>query len=193
MTHTTLHIDASARRDGSTTRSLSQQILEHLNTNRVIRRDLADALPHITEDWVAANFTPADQRTDDQNQTLVLSDRLVDEIAHADTLIIGLPIYNFSIPASLKAWIDLVFRAGVSFHYTDTGPQGLMVGKRAIIAISSGGTPVGSDMDFASGYLRHALRFIGITDVTFISADNMAIDPDAALAEAKASLLALAA
>jgi FMN-dependent NADH-azoreductase len=193
MTRTTLHIDASARLTGSTTRDLTKQILDQLGTDQVIRRDLATSLPHITEDWIAANFTPADQRTEQQKQTLAQSDHLVDEIARADTLVIGLPIYNFSVPASLKAWIDLISRVGLTFHYTETGPQGLMTGKRAIVAIASGGTPVGSDMDFASGYIRHALGFIGITDVTFVAADAMAVNPEAALATTTAQVQALAA
>jgi len=127
----------------------------------------------ITEDWIGANFTPADQRSDEQRQILALSDSLVDEIARADTLVIGLPIYNFSVPASFKAWIDLVARVGLTFAYTETGPKGLLTGKRAIIAVASGGTTVGSDADFATGYVRHVLGFIGITDVTLIAADAM--------------------
>ncbi len=83
----------------------------------------------------------------------------------ADTLVIGLPIYNFGVPAALKAWVDQVARAGVTFRYTETGPKGLLTGKRAIIAVASGGTEAGSDVDFATGYIRHVLGFIGITDV----------------------------
>jgi len=193
MTQTILHIDASARRENSTTRTLSRQVLDRMEPGQVIRRDLTTPLPQITEDWVNANFTPVDQRSQTQKEVLALSDQLVDEIARADTLVIGLPIYNFSAPSSFKAWIDLVARAGVTFHYTDTGPKGLMSGKRAIIAIASGGTSIGSDADFASGYVRHILGFIGITDVTFIAADAMAIDPESTLAAASAAVDALAA
>jgi len=193
MTQTILHIDASARHENSTTRTLSRQILDRMGPGQVIRRDLTTPLPQITEDWVNANFTPADQRSQAQNKALALSDQLVDEIARADTLVIGLPIYNFSAPSSFKAWIDLVARAGLTFHYTDTGPKGLMSGKRAIIAIASGGTSIGSDADFTSGYVRHILGFLGITDVTFIAADAMAIDPETTLAAASAAVDALAA
>jgi FMN-dependent NADH-azoreductase len=193
MTRTTLHIDASARFTDSTTRGLTKQILDHLGTDQVIRRDLAEALPNITEAWIGANFTPVDQRTAEQTEALALSDQLVDEIARADTLVIGMPIYNFSVPASLKAWIDLISRAGLTFHYTENGPEGLMIGKRTIVAIASGGTAIGSEIDFASGYIRHVLGFIGITDVTFVEAGSMAIDPDAGLATANAAVQALAA
>ncbi len=193
MTSTILHIDASARRENSTSRTLSRQILDRMGPGQVIRRDLTTPLPQITEEWVNANFTPADQRSQTQKEALALSDQLVDEIARADTLVIGLPIYNFSAPSSFKAWIDLVARVGLTFHYTDTGPKGLMQGKRAIIAIASGGTSIGSDADFASGYVRHILGFLGITDVTFIAADAMAVDPKATLAAASAAVEALAA
>jgi FMN-dependent NADH-azoreductase len=193
MTRTSLHIDASARLTDSTTRGLTKQILDHLGTDQVIRRDLAKALPNITEAWIGANFTPVDQRTAEQTEALALSDQLVDEIARADTLDIGMPIYNFSVPANLKAWIDLISRAGLTFHYTENGPEGLMTSKRAIVAIASGGTAIGSEIDFASGYIRHVLGFIGITDVTFIEAGSMAIDPDAGLATANAAVQALAA
>jgi len=193
MTPTILHIDTSARLNNSATRTLSAQIIDHLAGGQVIHRDLAIPLPQITEDWVGANFTPADQRNDEQQQVLALSDTLVDEIVRADTLVIGLPIYNFSIPASFKAWIDLVARVGLSFHYTDTGPKGLLSSKRAIIAIASGGTQVGSDFDFSSAYVRHILGFMGITDVTFVSADAMASDPEGSLTAAANAVQALAA
>ncbi len=197
MPTTILHIDASARLSDSTTRSLSAQIIDQLASDQfpgqIIRRDLSDPLPQITETWINANFTPSDQRTPEQEQTLAQSDALVDEIQRADTIVIGLPIYNFSIPASFKAWIDLVARVGQTFTYTDTGPKGLLDGKRAIIAVASGGTAVGSDADFATGYVRHVLGFIGITDVTLIAAAAMAITPETTLKAASDAIDALAA
>ena len=164
MTKTILHIDASARRTGSATRDLSARIVQHLGANRIIRRDLATPLPLLTEDWITANFTPADQRDATQRDLLALSDELVKELQQADTVVIGLPIYTFSVPAAFKAWIDLVARAGLTFSYTENGPKGLLEGKRAILAIASGGTAVGSEIDFATGYARHVLGFIGIHD-----------------------------
>ena len=100
-------------------------------------------------------------------------------IEAADTLVIGLPIYNFAVPSAFKAWVDLVARAGVTFRYTENGPEGLLKGKRAILAVASGGTEVGSDHDFATGYARHMLGFMGITDVSVVAADRLMIDPDA--------------
>jgi FMN-dependent NADH-azoreductase len=193
MTNTVLRIDASARHDGSETRALTQRIIDRLAPQSLIQRDLAAAIPSLDADWLAASWTPEDQRSDAQRETLALSDSLIAELQAADTLVIGTPIYNFGIPAPLKAWIDQIARAGVTFRYTEAGPEGFMTGKRAIIAIASGGTQVGSDIDFASGYLRHILGFLGITDVQFVAADLLMIDAEASHAKANAALEALAA
>ncbi|MFA8387338.1 MAG: FMN-dependent NADH-azoreductase [Pelagibaca sp.] len=193
MTQTVLRIDASARRDGSESRALTQRIVDRLDPQNIIHRDLATAIPTIDSDWLAANWTKEDERSDEQRATLALSDSLIEEIKAADTLVIGTPIYNFGIPANLKAWIDQIARAGLTFRYTEAGPEGLLTGKRAIIAIASGGTQVGSDIDFASGYLRHVLGFVGITDVQVVAADQLMVDADASHAKANAALEALAA
>ncbi|MCR9156374.1 MAG: NAD(P)H-dependent oxidoreductase [Rhodobacteraceae bacterium] len=193
MTKTVLRIDASARHTGSESRTLTQRIIDRLAPETVITRDLAVAVPAIDADWLSANWTPEDQRTDAQRAALALSDTLIEEIKSADTIVIGAPIYNFGIPATLKTWVDLIARAGITFKYSETGPQGLLTGKRAIVAITSGGTQVGSDIDFASGYLRHVLGFVGITDVQFVAADQLMVDADASHAKANAALEALAA
>ena len=122
---TILHIDSSARIDGSVTRDLTAQIVDKIG-GPVIRRDLKDPLPQISESWVGANFTPAADRDDVQRDTLALSDTLVNELRAADTIVIGVPLYNFGIPAALKAWIDLIARAGETFKYTENGPVGLL-------------------------------------------------------------------
>ncbi len=192
MTQTVLHIDSSARIAGSTSRQLSAELVNRLG-GEVIRRDLTQAIPQIDEAWVNANFTPADTRTDAQREKLALSDTLVAEAQRADTIVIGLPIYNFGVPAALKAWVDQMARAGLTFRYTENGPQGLLEGKRAIIVVASGGTQVGSDIDFATGYMRHVLGFIGITDVEIVAADRLMVDQDKALESARSSIEAIAA
>ena len=189
---TTLHIDSSARFQGSVTRDLSAQIVGKFS-GPVIRRDLSEALPQITENWVNANFTPADQRDATQIDTLSLSDQLVDELKAADTVVIGVPVYNFGIPAALKAWVDLVARAGVTFKYSETGPVGLLEGKRAILAVATGGTAVGSEIDFATGYMKHVLGFIGIHDVEIVAADRVMANASEAIAQAKDAIERLAA
>jgi FMN-dependent NADH-azoreductase len=179
-----LNIQASARHDGSVTRQLSDKILTEIAADQTITRDLATGLPLLGATWLAANFTLADDRTDVQRETLALSDSLITEIKQADTIVIGSPVYNFSVPAVLKAWIDQIARVGVTFKYTPDGPVGLLSGKRAIIVIASGGTSVGSDIDYASGYLKHIMGFIGITDVTIIAADALGNDANAKIAAA---------
>jgi len=182
MTHTVLNIQASARHDGSVTRQLSEKVLASIGADTTITRDLSEGLPLLNAAWIDANFTPSDDRTDAHRETLALSDGLVDEISRADTLVIGSPVYNFSVAAVLKAWIDQICRIGVTFKYTPDGPVGLLTGKRAIIVVASGGTPVGSDIDYATDFLRHIMGFIGITDVSIIAADAMGNDAEAKIA-----------
>jgi len=179
-----LRIDASARNSGSTTRLLADQLESRLVEQgygaRVTRRDLNAAPPaYLTESWVGASYTDEAERSDEQKALLAGSEELIGEIEAADTIIITAPIYNFSIPATLKAWIDQVTRARRTFRYTESGPEGLLKGKRAYIVFASGGVPLGSAVDFASGYLKHVLGFIGITDVTIVAADGHQMDGEA--------------
>lgn len=187
MSTNILRIDASARRTGSVTRDLNDKIVERFQRSgdaQVVTRDLADPLPLLTEEWIGANFTDPAERSDAQKETLALSDELVAELKAADVVLIGLPIYNFGVPGALKAWIDLVARARETFRYSEYGPVGLLEGKRAIVTVASGGTEAGSNIDFASTYLKHVLGFIGITDLVFVNADQMMIDADASLSTA---------
>ena len=189
-----LRIDSSAKTKTSESRCLTDRIIDGLQASgkspEVTVRDLNERLPQVDNAWIEANNALADDHTDEQRKTLALSDKLVAEIEEADTLIIGVALYNFSISASLKLWIDLVCRARKTFAYLDGSPKGLMTGKKAIICFASGGTPFESNIDFASGYLRHILGFIGITDVTFISADKHFMD-DQSLINANAAVDAL--
>lgn len=194
MTTHILKIDASARTTGSVSRDLTQAIVDRYaaaGETRVTTRDLAETLPAITDEWIGANFTAEAERSAAQRETLGISDTLVGELETADVVVIGLPIYNFSVPASLKLWIDLVARAGRTFQYTEYGPKGLLEGKRAIVAVASGGTEVGSEIDFATGYLRHVLGFMGIADVVFVKADRLMVDAEASLKSAEAEVATL--
>lgn len=190
-----LRIDASARNAGSTTRQLTDQLVARLVEQgygaAVTQRDLALTPPALlNEAWVGANFTDDADRSDDQRAALAASDELIAELEAADTIVIGVPVYNFAIPAALKAWVDLIARARRTFRYTETGPEGLLKGKKAYLVVASGGVPVGSDYDFATGYLRHVLGFVGITDVAIIAADQQMMDGEA-IARATASIDAL--
>lgn len=187
-----LLISASSRRQGSVSRQLAGEFLSALDaagvTVNLAERDLADSMPFVDQNWINANFTPSEKRTADQTATLAYSDGLVDELKAADLIIVSTPIYNFNIPAALKAWIDQIARARVTFQYTENGPVGLLENKRAVVVSASGGTEIDSLQDFATGYLRFILSFIGINDVSTIAADKLMIDADAAMAKARADI-----
>lgn len=177
MTHI-LHITASIRgADESVSRGLSSKVVERLaaaTDAQVTSRNLAvNDLPFIDAARFAANLAPAGDRSEDQRALAAIADTLIAELQAADTIVFGVPVYNFGPPATLKAWADLVARAGTTFRYTATGPEGLLTGKKAYIAIASGGTPVGSDIDFLSPWLTFFLGFLGITDVDLVAADGI--------------------
>lgn len=191
-----LRVDASARTAGSFGRALADDFIEALEADHgfeVARRDLAEGLPPLDAAWLAANTTAEPDRSPEQRAMLALSDRLIAELRHADRLVVVSPIYNFSIPASLKAWIDLICRARITFRYGESGPVGLLTGKSAVVILTSGGTVVGGPVDFASAYLRHVLGFIGITDVALVAADRLMSGSEGKLATSRVALRAIAA
>ncbi|QDY70524.1 FMN-dependent NADH-azoreductase [Qingshengfaniella alkalisoli] len=192
-----LHIDSAITGDASVSRLLTAEIVAKLKAGRrdatVTYRDLAEGVPAIDNDWFHAVRQSPETPTADQQALIDVSDRFLAEVKDADVLVIGLPIYNFTLTAQLKNWFDQIARAGISFRYTAEGPEGLMKGKRAIVAYAAAGTPIGSELDFASGYIRHMLGFIGITDVEFVPADGLAFDRDAGLARARTALDKIAA
>lgn len=196
MARNILHIDASARQAGSVSRDLTQHLVDALSDNgtEVTKREIGlSPLPLITETWVGANFTPEEDRSDDQKHVLELSDTLIAELEAADTLVLGVPIYNFGVPAALKAWVDLIARVRKTFKYTENGPVGLLEGKKAYVVIASGGTQSGSEIDFATPYVRHVLGFVGIHDVSIIAADQLMATGDEKLKTARDQIAALAA
>lgn len=182
-----LRIDASGRRAGSQSRALTDKLIAHLQAtgaSEVVTRDLAGGVELIDENWINANFTPEQDRTAAQKLSLSRSDQLVDELFQSDVIVIGVPIYNFAVPAALKAWVDQVARARKTFRYTESGPIGLLEGKKAYVVVTSGGVEVGSALDFATDYLKHVLGFMGINDVTVFAADQLAVHGDQQFASA---------
>lgn len=173
MSHTVLHIDASARQQDSVSRRLSADIVAKLGATEVIRRDLAEPLPLLDEGWVTSTFIPPQDRTAAQVEALAFSDTIVEELQKADTIVIGTPIYNFSGPAVLKAWVDQVARAGVTFRYTENGPVGLLADKKVIVAVASGGVQIGSPADFLTPHLKVFFGFLGLQDVTFVNTETV--------------------
>lgn len=190
-----LEVSASARVNGSASRELSRNLIDALSDRhgdiQVRRRDLSDGIPFVEEAWIEANFTPEESRTQKHRDALAISDSLVAELKDADVLVIGVPIYNFNVPASLKAWIDMVARARLTFRYTENGPEGLLQGKKAYLVVATGGVPVGSPVDFATPYLKHALGFIGISDIEIIAADRLNSQADEAMDAARARIAEL--
>ncbi len=175
-----LRIDSSARRN-SVSRQLTARFVETWKkqnpTGEVIERDLAKTdLPSITDEWtLAAHCDPA-TLTPAQRQTLSVSEALIEELLAADTIVIGAPMYNFTISAPLKAWIDQIVRSGRTVLFGQNGPDGVLKGKKVVVLTSRGGayrpgTPT-AQYDYQEPYLRHILGFIGLTDVTFIHAEN---------------------
>ena len=189
-----LRVNASGRRAGSSTRRRADALIAELTARfpdaDVTERELADGMPFVDDAWINANFTPKEERSADQAATLALSDTLVGELQAADIIVIGAPIYNFSVPAVLKAWIDQIARARLTFQYTEKGPVGLLKNKKAVIVTASGGTAVGGEQDFAIGYLKHVLKFIGIDDVSVIAEDRQMVDAENAKVRADADMAA---
>lgn len=173
-----LYLTASIRSDtDSISRGLGQSIVDGLAAKSgasITTRDIAaETLPFVSAERFGANLTAPADRTPEQADLAAIADALIAELQAADTIVIASPVYNFGPPASLKAWADLVARAGTTFHYTATGPEGLLTGKKAYLAIASGGTPVGSDFDFMSRWLTFFLGFLGITNIAAVAADGI--------------------
>lgn len=177
MTHI-LRVDSSMRTEGSVSRNLTDQLIDKLTTDdtQVTVRDLAKGIPLIDEAWIGANFTDPAERNAEQKAALAKSDELVNELHSADTIVIAAPVYNFHVPAALKAWIDMVARARETFRYTESGPEGLVTGKKVYVVMTSGGTVLGAENDFVSGWLKYILAFMGMTDVTFIDSSGLMLD-----------------
>jgi FMN-dependent NADH-azoreductase len=146
---------------------------------RVIERDLTrDPVPHLDETTLTSFGTPAGQRTPAQQQAAARSDALVAELQAADVVVLGVPMYNFGIPSPLKAWIDHVARAGITFRYTEQGPVGLLRGKKVYVLAARGGMHAGTARDAQTQYLKTVLAFLGLDDIEFVYAEGLAISPE---------------
>jgi FMN-dependent NADH-azoreductase len=143
---------------------------------KVITRDLAaDPVPHLDGQRFGAFLAKPEERTAQQQAVVDFSDALIDELRNADVIALGLPMYNFGVPSTLKAYFDHIARAGVTFRYTATGPEGLLTGKKVYVFATRGGAYHGTPMDTQTGYVRDFLRFIGLSDVEFVYAEGLAM------------------
>ena len=187
-----LRLDASANPGESSSKKLGDSLIRRLRQTAIElelrRRDLNHSPSFIDDEWIEANLTAADDRSEIQRQRLAFSDSLIEELKWADHIVLTTPMYNFGVPATLKAWIDQVCRAGITFRYTEDGPEGLLAGKSADIVITTGGAPLESPVDFVSAYLKQVFAFIGISDVNIVGADRMNIDAETSLASAAAQI-----
>ena len=198
---TILQLNSSIFGDDGQSSRLADEFVSRLRQKRrdvrVIRRDFAESpVPHLTRERFEAALTPLPQRTREQGLDAAIADQLINELLEADTLVIGLPMYNFGVPSSLKAWFDHVARSGVTFRYTPGGPEGLMTGKKVYVLATRGGVYSGTDADQQTPYVKQFLSFLGMDDVEFIYAEGLAINEDSktqSLASANARVADLAA
>lgn len=191
-----LQINSSARGGNSHSTRLAGEIVARLQSieagARLSVRDLGQT-PHpaLDEKALQALFTPAEQRTPEQAARVALDDALIAEIQAADAVVLGVPMYNFGVTAQLKNWIDAIARAGVTFQYTDKGPEGLLKGKKVYVALTRGGQYRNTPTDSQVPYLKTVLGFLGLTDIEFVYAEGLAMGPEAeqkALASARAEI-----
>ena len=197
---TILQINSSLFGEAGQSSKLAAEFAASLATAtgaRLVVRDLArNPVPHLTAERFTAFTTPAGERSLDQQRHVAESDALIEELRAADTVVLGLPMYNFGVPSTLKAYFDHLARAGVTFRYTAEGPVGLLGGKRVYVFATRGGRHAGTATDMQSAFLRQFLGFIGLRDVEFIYAEGLALGPEQreqALAAATARIAQLAA
>ncbi|WP_396642530.1 FMN-dependent NADH-azoreductase [Methylomonas sp. 2B] len=180
-----LQINTSIRGEQSHSSHLATLLTEKLQAaypdSELIKRDLAQSAPPLL-DGVAlgALFTPAEQRDAEQQALAERFDALIDEIQQADRIVLGVPMYNFGIPAQLKAWFDAIARADLTFRYTESGPEGLLRGKKVYLTLTYGGQHSDTPLDTMTPYLQTMLGFLGMTDLTFIHAEGLARSGDVA-------------
>ncbi len=192
-----LHIDSSPRGERSHSRALSGEFItawRAIHPNDIITyRDLGhNPVPHVNENLLTAIFTPPETHSPEATEAIAISDRLVDEFLAADRYVLGIPMYNFCVPSTFKAYIDQIVRAGKTFNFTKTGYEGLVKGKKMLVITSRGGVYApgspGAAFDFQETYLRAIFGFLGVIDITFINAENLNLDDDSrALSLANAS------
>jgi FMN-dependent NADH-azoreductase len=194
-----LQIHSSARADGSHSSRLAHTIVERIRAAlpddvdaAITLRDLGRTPhPELNETALQALFTPAEQRTAEQADRVALDDALIAELQAADVVVLGVPMYNFGVPAQLKNWIDAISRAKVTFQYTARGPEGLLKGKKVYVALTRGGQYRNTPADTQVPYLKTVLSFLGMTDIQFVYAEGLAMGPDAeqqALASARSQI-----
>lgn len=194
-----LQINSSARAEASHSSALAERIVARLRAadpraTRMVRDLSRTPHPELDEAALQALFTPAATRTPEQAARVALDDALIAEVQAADAVVLGVPMYNFGVPAQLKNWIDAISRAKVTFRYTEQGPEGLLQGKKVYVALTRGGTYRDTPADSQVPYLKTVLGFLGMTEIEFIYAEGLALGGEserAALSSAEAQIEAV--
>jgi FMN-dependent NADH-azoreductase len=197
---TLLQIRTSMFSAGGQSSQLAQHFVDDWRAanpdGEVITRDIgAQPVPHLTAERFQAFLAKPDARTAEQQEVAAYSDELIEELRQADVIVLGLPMYNFGVPSTLKAYFDHIARSGVTFSYTEKGPKGLITGKKAYVFAARGGLYAGTPLDTQTSYVRDFLRFLGIDDVEFVHAEGLAMGDEpknAALVKARESIRRLA-
>ena len=198
---TLLQINSSINNGNGQSSWLAAQFVAALQARsphaRLIKRDLAaGTVPHLTAERFGAFIAKPEERTPAQRAVVAYSDELIAELTDADIIVLGLPMYNFGVPSQLKAYFDHIARAGVTFRYTASGPQGVLTGKKVYVFAARGGQYAGTTLDTQTSYVRDFLRFLGMDAVEFVYAEGLAVSPetrDTSLAKARAQAQSLAA
>ncbi|MFT4810757.1 MAG: FMN-dependent NADH-azoreductase [Paraglaciecola sp.] len=188
-----LLIKSSLNGEQSHSNTLSQSLVKQLNVKgnvTIVRRDLAkDNLPHLTQAEMGAWMTDIAQRSQEQTDLATISDDLIEELKNSDTIVVAMPMYNFGVPSTFKAWVDRVARAGITFQYTENGPAGLLKDKTVIVVASRGGIYAGTQKDSQTQYLKDVFSFMGMEDITFIYAEGLnMLGSDERLAQAQQTI-----
>ena len=181
-------IDSSARKEGSTSRSLAKKLLDKIKKpgDEIVYRDLDDEMVFVSGLTESGMKIEKKDQTEHHKKMFDLSDTLVKELKDSDIIIISAPIYNYGPPATLKAWSDLAARVGETFRFKSNGRrEGLLKNKRAYLVITSGGTKLNSNEDFLTPWLKFILNFFGIEKIDIICADQMALDYEKSIRDAE--------
>ncbi|SGY87310.1 FMN-dependent NADH-azoreductase [Moritella viscosa] len=194
-----LHIDSSLQGNNSTSSKIATKLIEKLDVNntqeqQVTYRDLnVSQVPHLTDAIFSAFHTPEAERTIEQQAAAAVSDQLIDEVSNSDILIIAVPMYNFGVPSTLKAWIDHIARAGKTFSYTAEGPKPLLEMPKTYVIATRGGIYANTPVDTQAPWLEQVLKFVGVQEVEFIFAEGLAMNSaDDVLSNADARISELA-
>ncbi|CAM3064784.1 FMN-dependent NADH-azoreductase [Moritella viscosa] len=177
-----LHIDSSLQGNNSTSSEIATKLIEKLDVNntqeqQVTYRDLnVSQVPHLTDAIFSAFHTPEAERTIEQQAAAAVSDQLIDEVSNSDILIIAVPMYNFGVPSTLKAWIDHIARAGKTFSYTAEGPKPLLEMPKTYVIATRGGIYANTPVDTQAPWLEQVLKFVGVQEVEFIFAEGLAMN-----------------